>query len=144
MRFALLLLLLLCPAAWAEDIRIPVKVIRVHDGDTIVADVLLPWNVTLSGESIRESSYDAWEIRRGRGGVVITEDELLAGKKATDDLTALFGTGAVFVGTDPKAKRDSFGRLLAKFWVYDPVNNKWIDVRQFMDARGHLRHDPEP
>lgn len=135
-------LLFFCGTAAAQEIRLPLNVVRVYDGDTIVADVLLPWSVTLAGESIRESTYDAWEIRRGRGGVVITDEELVRGRQATQDLTNLFSTGRVFVGTDATAKRDNFGRLLGKYWVYR--NDEWIDVREYMAARDHLRRDPAP
>lgn len=145
MRFALsLLLLLAATVALAEEIRIPVRITRIKDGDTIVADVLLPWNVTLRDEDIRESSYDAWESRRGRGGIVITDEELVKGKNATRDLTELFRDKKAYLGVPDDSKRDAFGRLLGKFWAFDTVNNQWIDVREFMREHGHLRHDPEP
>jgi len=135
-------LLFLCSAAAAQEVRLPVRVVRVYDGDTVTVDVLMPWGVTLSGESVRDLSYDAWEIRRGRGGVVITEEELAKGRQAAKDLEALFATGRVFVGTDANAKRDSFGRLLGKYWVYR--DGGWVDVRSYMASRGNLRHDPIP
>lgn len=145
MRFALsLLLLLAATVSLAEEIRIPVRISRIKDGDTIVADVLLPWNVTLRDEDIRESTYDAWESRRGRGGIVTTDEELVKGKQATRDLTELFRDKKAYLGVSDDSKRDAFGRLLGKFWAFDTVNNQWIDVREFMRERGHLRHDPEP
>jgi hypothetical protein len=145
MRFFISLLLLLsATAALAEEIRIPIRISRIKDGDTLVADVLLPWNVTLRDEDVREATYDAWESRRGRGGIVITEEELAKGKQATKDLTELFRDNKAYLGVSDDAKRDSFGRLLGKYWAYDTVNSKWIDVREFMRERNHLRHDPEP
>ena len=145
MRFALsLLLLFAATVSLAEEIRVPIRITRVKDGDTLTADVLLPWNVTLRDEDIRESTYDAWESRRGRGGIVITDEELVKGKQAAKDLAELFRDKKAYVGVSDDSKRDSFGRLLGKFWAFDTVNSKWIDVHEYMDARGHFRHDPEP
>lgn len=129
-----------CGTVAAQEIRLPLNAVRVTDGDTIVADVLLPWNITLAGESIRESTYDAWESRKGRGGVVITEAELAKGRQAAQDLADLFNTGQVFVSTEAAAKRDSFGRLLGKYWVHQ--NGQWTDVREYMASRGNLRTAP--
>lgn len=124
-------------AAASQEIRLPLTNVKIHDADTITADIALPWGLLLVGENIRESTYDAWEIRKGRGGVTVTSDEILKGQQASKALDELFKSGRVFIGTDVAAKRDSFGRLLGKYWVYR--DKDWVDVRKFMEDGGHLR-----
>lgn len=148
-----------CLAAWGAlplqeesagpRVVVPIAVLDVKDGDTILADLLLPWDVTLRGQSIRENSYDAWESskrRQSEAAGPITDEEVAKGKIATDALKALLAEGEVFLEPQRKegsyGERDVFGRVLGKLWVHR--DEKWIDVGKEMIRAGHDRRRGVP
>lgn len=126
--------------------------ITVIDGDTIKADVHLPYGVTLSQETIRASDYDAWESRRIRRSVgEITDAELANGKRSkaalqayADDLknplTLLppvdHTTAPELPGNHRVEWRDNYGRLLGQFW------RRNRSIADDMHSNGHTRPTP--
>lgn len=130
--------------AGAPRFPIPATVLSVTDGDTIKADLLLPWDVTLRGQDIRENSYDAWESSKRRSSAAagdISDAEVLKGKLAATALKDLLGSGEVFLEPSRNSKefgaRDVYGRLLGKLWV--ARGGRWIDVGHEMKRNGHDR-----
>jgi endonuclease YncB( thermonuclease family) len=117
---------------------VPADVLNIVDGDTLDVDVLLPWDVTLRGQRVRCTGYDAWEAsRRGRGGMV-TDEELVKGKRASEQFEALLESGAVYLVPSQVRARDPFGRLRARLKVVTP-EGRVIDVAEWMEQRGHVR-----
>lgn len=128
----------------APTFPVPVKVLEIKDGDTISADLLLPWGVTLRGQDIRENSFDAWESSKRRHSAAageITDAEVVKGKLAAEAFRKLLSSGEVFVEPSRTEKafgdRDVFGRVLAKIWV--AKDGAWLDVSAEMKRRGHSR-----
>lgn len=135
------------PQRTEPRLPIPIRVIEVKDGDTIAADVLLPWDVTLRAQDIRELSFDAWESsrrRRSEAAGEITDAEIGKGKLATSALKFLLESGEAYAEPQRNAKafgeRDVYGRVLAKLWV--KRESGWLDVGAEMKRRGHVRKPP--
>lgn len=115
-----------------------VKVTRVIDGDTLVGDIELPWDVTLRNKHIRAYGYDAWENKRSNRAEPVTDEEIIKGIKATNDLTNLLKNGELYIS--PSADEiDNFGRPLAYYYVKPNNGNSLIDVSLYMKYRGHIR-----
>jgi endonuclease YncB( thermonuclease family) len=128
-----------CHSLVADDRgRFPLEVKEIHDGDTVLAIVRLPWRVSIGPESIRAANYDAWEISRARRAVEVTDDEIKAGKAAREFLTTLVASGEIYVTPQAGGKRDVYGRLLGEFWLRKP-GGEWIDVAAEMKRGGHVR-----
>ena len=94
------------------DCFVPCCVISVHDCDTLRADVLLPWGVTLRDQSIRAAGFDAWEVTTIRetsnSTVNVTPEEIARGKAATIEFRKLLETGTLYlspVGTRKGSER---------------------------------------
>ena len=111
--------------------------IRIIDGDTIEADVVLPWGVTLREQNIRAAGFDAWETSRRRKSVNLVPDEVERGKRAEAALAALLETGRLYLLPDTNEPRDAYGRILAR-WQIDR-DGELVDVADIMRAAGHER-----
>ena len=131
-------LLLLCGTLNADPPRVlvPCHVLSVHDGDTITVDVVYPWSVKMTGQSVRMQGYDAWEVTRTRRTVNVSDAELERGKAARDALAKLL-KDADGVYLSPADQRDPYGRLPAFVVVWD--EGKLIEVADWMAKRGHTR-----
>lgn len=117
-------------------------VLRVKDGDTLVANVHFPWGLGLFEQDIR-TDYDAWEISRRRKTVKVDEAEIAKGERATADLQQLLDSAQRVYVLPPAGKgRDPYGRLLAL--LYCEVGGEQIHVAEWMEARGHVRNRPAP
>lgn len=139
-------------AAAPAPLTLRLSNITVIDGDTIKADVHLPYGVTLSQETIRASDYDAWESRRIRRSVgEITDAELANGKRSkaalqayADDLknplTLLppvdHTTAPELPGHHKIEWRDNYGRLLGQLW------RRNRSIADDMHRNGHTRPTP--
>lgn len=116
---------------------LPVERYQWHDADTAVgAIVRLPYGILLEG-SIRAADYDAWEIG-SRGGQSVDDAERQRGKKAVEDLRRMSEGGRLYIVPVPPGTRDSFGRLLGRFFIRKP-SGEVVDVRQWAVNGGHVR-----
>ena len=104
--------------------------IRCLDGDTIVADISLGFDVVLAQQTIRIHNYDAWETSYRRQTIEYATDELAKGALAKAALEKLL-TGKVTVLE--VAGRDPYGRRLLEVYA-DGVN-----VGETLRAQGHER-----
>lgn len=113
-------------------------VIDVHDGDSLRADIHLPFGIDLRNQPIRAYGYDAWELARQREQVIgkITDGEISKGKEARDDLKFLLTQGRLY-GED-SGERDPHGRVSVKLYL-KLKNQGWLDIADWMEAHGHLR-----
>lgn len=129
--------LLWCSVASAEHLY-EITVHRVKDGDTIVADIHLPFDITLRRQDIRCNDYDAWESSRARRSVDVTDEEIERGKKAAADLRQLLNRAdRVWIVPDDDEARDVYGRVLGGIAV--EVDGKRFSLAAWMSERGHLR-----
>lgn len=109
--------------------------VRLHDGDTVHADIVLPFGVTLRDRSIRAFGYDAPEINRVRQTVEVSDDEIGRGKEAKAALEKLIEGGKLFI-EDSQAS-DPYGRISARLWVLRGTD--WIEVSRWMRDRKYTR-----
>jgi len=126
------------PAMADDRGRFPLVVVEIHDGDSVLAAVRLPWRVTLGPEMIRAADYDAWEITKARRTVEVTDDEIKAGKAAREFLASLVESGELHVTPQAGGKRDVYGRLLGEFWLRKK-GGEWVSVAEEMRRLGHVR-----
>ena len=123
------LYLFLLQSVAAEPYLCPVEVSRVIDGDTVVGDVSLPFDVTLRNQRFRAATFDTWEMRgpnKSRGHLA---------------RLALYELRDVAIGfyVEPvKAARDDFGRILGIWWYRD-TEGQLKRVSEYMRAGGHLK-----
>ena len=116
---------------------LPVERYQWHDADTAVGAVVrLPYGVLLEGV-IRAADYDAWELG-SRGGQSVDDAERMRGKKAVEELRTLTEGGRLYIVPVPPGTRDSFGRLLGRFYVRR-ASGEVVDVRQWAVSNGHPR-----
>ena len=110
----------------------PLRVERVVDGDTIVADIDLGFGVKLYDAMIRMADYDTWETG-ARGGQIITPEEKTKGKAAKADLEKLLAASKRITIVPDAKPRDNFGRVLGRVYVDDK------SLGDVMKIRGHIR-----
>jgi endonuclease YncB( thermonuclease family) len=151
-------------AAFYDDVttfRVPESFVacdvqRVVDGDTIeitICTYIMPNSIRTGGvyrpfmlyKKVRALDYDAWEsAKHARStGPVVTDAEVVRGKKAAVALTELLGISLkqpphVYLMID-KYKEDSFGRILAP--IYIEKDGKLVSVAKWMKDRGHTRSE---
>jgi endonuclease YncB( thermonuclease family) len=103
--------------------KVPGKVVRVIDGDTVVVDLDLGWRVFKNLEHVRIDGINAPEIR--------TEE----GKRAADHARTLLKPGDhVLVESTAKP---SFERTVGKIWFWWPGDPRERDFGEVMVAAGH-------
>jgi endonuclease YncB( thermonuclease family) len=89
------------------------QVVEVKDGDTVVCNIFLGFDVILVKQTVRVLDLDTWESTRHRRTVVITDEEIKKGKKATEDAKKLFNDAKkITVEYTGVVERDAYGRLL--------------------------------
>ena len=93
----------------------------VHDADTLSDGViLLPFGAAIARRKIR-SDYDAWEVRRGRQTVTITDAEIAKGRRAAEELRAMLQTSTLYVAPIPKSQDiDPYDRIDSKWFIRSP------------------------
>jgi endonuclease YncB( thermonuclease family) len=119
---------------------VPVEIISLHDGDTLHADLILPWGITLRNQTVRLIGYDAPEINRVRQTVLVTDEEITRGKAARDALGGLLANCPYIYLSPPPVddKGDPHGRIHGSLFAVDAKNN-FIDVAAWMKREGHVR-----
>jgi hypothetical protein len=120
--------------------------LRIHDSDTLTANIHMPYDIVWANRSIRVRGFDGWEVTRNRRTVgEITDDELTRGRRATDDAIKLLnGADAVYVQADDSPAW-TYERLLAEIWVDPPGDEaELVNYADYMRSRNHARpSDPE-
>lgn len=129
--------LLVSFASGAPPCYVPVKVLAVTDCDTIKADALLPWGVTLRDRTFR-LDFDAHEVSRIRQTVEVTDEEIAKGKVARDELAALVAKAEAVYVQPTGEEYGAYNRLSASLWI-KPKDGELIDVRKWAIERGHVR-----
>jgi hypothetical protein len=114
--------------------------VDAHDADTVKADVIFPWGVTLREQAIRLHGADAYEVTRTRRTVGnITDEEIRKGKKALAEFQALLAKGRLEVSPLTYEGTDSvYGRIEARWRIVHP-DGTTTDVAAWIKARGHER-----
>ena len=108
----------------------------LHDGDTLIITIHLPFSIDLPSRSVRAWGYDAWEVSRVRRTVIISDEEIEKGLIARDALSKLLGTFGLWV--EETDLRDPYGRTSCRLWSkFD--DGEWLDVASWMKANGHTR-----
>jgi micrococcal nuclease len=97
------------------------KITRVVDGDTVIADINLGFNVVLHDVSLRLLGINAPEMKGE------TAEE---GKRSRARLEGLVAGKEIVLKTH-KDKREKYGRLLAEIWVDDVDVNKQLVTEGF-------------
>lgn len=110
--------------------------IEVKDGDTIRADIVLPFGVALLGQDIRAADYDAPEISRHRQTVQITDEELKQGMIAKRFISDFILVNKVYISPYKKT-RDVYGRILGLLYYED--QGKVKSLGNLMKERGFIR-----
>lgn len=82
------------------------------DGDTVKADINMPFDVTLRNQEIRFLGFDAWEVTKKRQSVVVTDAEVIKGAKAKIAFKT-WAAGKKFTIVPGDKPRDNYGRILA-------------------------------
>jgi endonuclease YncB( thermonuclease family) len=108
------------------EYRFQVRLISVVDGDTLEADVFLPFGIGLFDQRIRVLGVDTWEVSGEE------KPKGLIAKEYTDSFTK---SGTVWIAPVGKRQRDNFGRLLAK--VYVVRDGVWRELSAELISNGH-------
>lgn len=93
----------------------------VHDADTLTDGVIvLPFGAAIARRKIR-SDYDAWEVRRGRQTVTITDAEIARGKRAAEELRTMLQSSTLYVAPIPRSQDiDPYDRIDSKWFIRSP------------------------
>lgn len=110
--------------------------IEVKDGDTLNADILLPFDITLRNQNIRAADYDAPEISTHRQTVKVTPEEIKQGLIAKRFLSNKLLVSKVYIA-QYKKNRDAYGRLLGVLF-YEENGQKEL-VSKLMIENGFIR-----
>lgn len=121
------------------DNTYPVKIQRIKDGDTFIADYIkLPWNSGLIDVTVRCLGYDAYESSKKRQSRVISDEEVVLGKKAKLELEKLVKPN-VFCYLKPESPEfDCYGRILGRLYI-PAEDGTFIDVAEYMTAQKLVR-----
>ncbi len=106
--------------------------IRVLDGDTLVADLSLGFDVVLHQQTIRIHNYDAWETSYRRQTIEYATDEMAKGALAKAALEKLLGSASK-VTVQEVAGRDPYGRRLLEIYA------DGVSVGETLRKAGHER-----
>jgi len=124
---------------FAADNKYSIRVKEVVDGDTIKADIKLPFSIIIENQVVRLLDYDAWECKH-RTGKVITPEEIVKGLAAKAALNALINSAErIYIELDIKREHDDFGRVLARLFLVDK-SGMLIEVSKYMKDNGHDRN----
>lgn len=118
---------------------------RIHDVDTVIGDVELPWFVTLRKQEIRCNGYDGWEVSRTRQTEPFKhftprewEIEIAKGVAARDALKRLTEGSKVYIQWNPKDEKSAYGRLEGQLWVRLP-KGEIVNVEEWARSNKFVR-----
>lgn len=118
--------------------------VRVIDADTVECDYQLFGSLWAVGETVR-SDYDAWESYRTRRSEPFAsfserqwQAETVKGNAAKNDLVDLLARGNLYIAPTDEPK-GIYGRTVARYYVL--TKDELVDVRAWMEKRGHLRNE---
>lgn len=118
-----------------------VDVTEVLDADTIRGNVMLPFGVCLVQQTIRANDMDCWESskrRQSEAAGVITDEEVVKGKRATKELCDILSEPDTYLCIKPGLKeRDTYGRILASWNLVR--GNRATPVREIAASKKWLR-----
>lgn len=119
--------------------------VRIHDADTVIGDVCLPWSITLRNQTIRAAGYDAWEVTRTRktGDFAHFSDreweiEIAKGMTARDAFRHLYEGGRMFIEWDQKSEKSVYGRIEGQLWVRLP-NGELVNIEDWARSSKFVR-----
>ena len=127
------------PETEAPRVLVRCVVTKVTDGDTIKADIHLPYptGMVLHDQDIRLQGYDAWEASKRRIAVNVTDAEVRKGKLAAAVLHDLI-INAEGTYLAPVAEGQfSYGRAEGYLVLWD--DGQVIEVKDWMREHGHCR-----
>ena len=126
----------------------PVLDYKVHDVDTVTdATVQLPFNTLRTRLTIRDATFDGYEVSRVRQTVKITDEELAKGKAARDKLIEVLRTQYQLQASEPPVgwkDIDPYDRLDAQLWLYDRVAGTRIALRDWALKNDAVRPTTKP
>jgi micrococcal nuclease len=100
-------------------------IVRVVDGDTVIADIDLGFNIWQRNQSIRLSGINAPELKGST---------LEAGKESKKFLENMVLSKRVILRTE-KDRKEKYGRLLGNIQIEEDKN--MIEINRKMIAEGH-------
>lgn len=100
-------------------------IVRVVDGDTVIADIDLGFNIWQRKQSIRLSGINAPELKGST---------LEAGKESKKFLENMVLSKRVILRTE-KDRKEKYGRLLGNIQIEEDKN--MIEINRKMIAEGH-------
>ena len=112
--------------AAAFEHRVPARVKKVIDGDTVKVEARL-WPGIIAQSNVRVRGVDTPEIRRAQCG----EYERRRGRAARDFVRSVIGTNVWLINVD---KGKYAGRVVASVWLADGR-----DLAKLLIATGHGR-----
>jgi len=108
-------------------------IIRVIDGDTVVVDIDLGFNVVLRDQHVRLAGIDTPETRTH------DKEEKVRGLAAKARLKALLPVGGsrILESREFNGSRGKYGRIIGDFSVSDQPTGR--TVTEIMKAEGHVK-----
>jgi len=103
---------------------------RIIDGDTVVVDIDLGFNMTLCDEHIRLYYIDAPESRSSD----LVEKHF--GELATQHVEKYIPAGTTHTFICKRFEQARYGRVAGDFSVYDPESDSWMLLTEIM-VRDH-------
>lgn len=103
-----------------------INLVRVIDGDTILADITMGFNIILKNKSIRLYGNDAHEL--------YSKNHFLADAAKTF-LRNLLITNQLMIEVEEK-ETDKYGRILATVYKYTSTE-EWININELMLKNNH-------
>lgn len=126
--------------AKAPPVYLRLSGVFVNDGDTLTADVLLPYGITWSRRKIRVLGFDAYESSPARRTVELVPDEIALGRRATAAaIKCLAEADAVFIEATPDLET-TYDRMLGRIWFDPPGEDETlVEFGAWMRQRGFAR-----
>ena len=127
------------------DTAFEVVRVRIHDADTVIGDVLLPWSTCLVNQEIRAAGFDAYEVTKTRQTEPFKHfsneewaAEIAKGTLARDALRKLAEGGQVYVEWIPAKERSAYGRIEGALWVRTK-SGRIVNVREWAHEHKFVR-----